>query len=118
MAGSMNHVFRTTPATASRSESPLRRRIIDILKPCNLAIVVCFCGWIVAADAATHARSGELLLAQSARLSQDEAAAKVRAETGGRVLDVQSAVQDGLTVYLVKVLLPDGRVRVVTVSSR
>lgn len=86
-------------------------------KPCFLAIVVVFCGCFVAADAAAYAWPGELLLAQAVDLSQDEAAAKVREETGGRVLDVKTAMQDGVAVYLVKVLLPDGRVRVVTVSS-
>lgn len=56
-----------------------------------------------------------VLLAQAVGISQDEAAARVRRQTGGRVLDVRTASQDGVTVYLVKVLLPNGRVRVVTV---
>jgi hypothetical protein len=51
------------------------------------------------------------------KVSQDIAVAKVREDTGGRVLDVQTAIQDGVTVYLVKVLLADGRVRVFTVRS-
>jgi uncharacterized membrane protein YkoI len=81
-----------------------------------LGIAICLSCWILAADAGAYAWPGKLLLAQSVGLSQDEAAAKVREETGGRVLDVQTGTQDGLAVYLVKVLLPDGRVRVVTVS--
>ena len=64
-----------------------------------------------------YAWPGKLLLAQSVGISQDEAAAKVREDTGGRVLDVQTESQDGVSVYLVKVLLPDGRVRVVTVGT-
>jgi len=56
-------------------------------------------------------------LAAVVKVSQDTAAAKVREDTGGRVLDVQTAIQDGVTVYLVKVLLADGRVRVFTVRS-
>jgi len=81
-----------------------------------LGIVICLGCWMVAADAGAYSWPGNLLLAQVVSLSQDEAAAKVREDTGGRVLDVQTGTQDGLAVYLVKVLLPDGRVRVVTVS--
>jgi uncharacterized membrane protein YkoI len=73
---------------------------------------------IACAEPGAYAWHGELLLAQSAPLTQDEAAAKVREDTGGRVLDVQTGDQDGLTVYFVKVLLADGRVRVVTVRSQ
>lgn len=87
-------------------------------KPRFILVVVCFCCLLLAADATAYAWPGKLLLAQSVGLSQDEAAAQVREETGGRVLDVQTGTQDGLAVYLVKVLLPDGRVRVVTVSSQ
>jgi uncharacterized membrane protein YkoI len=83
-----------------------------------ISIIICFCCCLMTADAGAYAWPGELLLAQAVGLSQDEAAAKVREETGGRVLDVQTGTQDGLAVYLVKVLLPDGRVRVVTVSSQ
>ena len=68
---------------------------------------------------AAYARawSGKLLLAQSNGITQDEAAAKVREATGGRVLDVRTGTQDGVVVYVVKVLLPDGRIRVVTVGG-
>jgi hypothetical protein len=66
----------------------------------------------------SFARPAAIQLAQAAGMSPDEAAARVRQQTGGRVLNVQSRSQDGTTVYMVKVLLPDGRVRVVTISSR
>jgi len=79
-----------------------------------LTIAIC-CFAYVNAD---EARSPDLHVAQTSDVSQDEAAAKVREDTGGRVLDVKTEVQDGITVYLVKVLLTDGRVRVVTVSSQ
>ena len=71
----------------------------------------------VSAPAAyARASSGQLLLSQSVGISQDEAAASVREATGGRVLDVRTETQDGVAVYAVKVLLPDGRIRVVTVG--
>ncbi len=73
---------------------------------------------IAAVDAGARVAPVGLLLAQSGQLSQDEAAAKVRRDTGGRILGVQAGTQDGLTIYIVKVLLPDGRVREVTVRSK
>ncbi len=72
---------------------------------------------ISAAAANTHAAPGAIMLAQSGGISQDEAAAKVREATGGRVLDVRAETQDGVVVYVVKVLLPDGRIRAVTVGE-
>jgi uncharacterized membrane protein YkoI len=83
-----------------------------------LPLVICLCCWVAVAGADAYAWPEKLLLAQAAGLSQDDAAAKVREETGGRVLDVQTGTQDGLAVYFVKVLLPDGRIRLVTVSSQ
>lgn len=79
-------------------------------------IFVCFLA-VSAPAACANAWQGKLLLAQSTGISQDEAAAKVRESTGGRVLDVRTESQDGVAVYVVKVLLPDGRVRVVTVGG-
>ena len=49
-----------------------------------------------------------------ADIGPDAAAAKVRDATGGRVLGVRS---DGRGGYRVKVLLPGGRVRVVSVDG-
>ncbi len=83
-----------------------------------IAFAVCLSLSIAATGTSASPWSGKLLLAQSELISQDEAAAKVREDTGGRILDVQAASQDGVTVYVVKVLLPDGRVREVTVRSK
>ncbi|MDX1656430.1 MAG: peptidase [Candidatus Competibacteraceae bacterium] len=51
-------------------------------------------------------------------LSRDRAAAIAREVSGGRVLGVEVRRQDGAPVYLVKVLLADGRVRVLPVDGR
>ena len=83
-----------------------------------IGFAACLSFSIAAAGTSASPWSVRLLLTQSEPLSQDEAAAKVREDTGGRILDVQAASQDGLTVYVVKVLLPDGRVREVTVRSK
>lgn len=47
----------------------------------------------------------------------DAAAARAQEMTGGRVLDVKTEVADGAVVYLVKILLGDGRVRVVRIAG-
>ncbi len=46
-----------------------------------------------------------------------DAARQAAAMTGGRVLDVRTTSKGGQTVYEVKVLLDDGRVRVVRVDG-
>lgn len=51
-------------------------------------------------------------------VSQDQAAAIARHSTGGRVLAVNAQNRDGHVVYLVRVLLTDGRVVVVQVDGR
>ena len=80
----------------------------------TLATAILFCAFANAAGT----RSTNFLIAQASDVSQDQAAAKVREDTGGRVLDVKTEIQNGVSVYLVKVLLTDGRVRVITVSSQ
>ena len=59
-----------------------------------------------------------ILLVQTKASSEDDAAKSVREKTGGRVLGVEKAAKGGNTVYLVKVLLPSGTVRVVEVGGR
>ena len=56
-------------------------------------------------------------LIEAGGITRDEAAAKVRTETGGRVLGVEQKERNGDSIYEVKVLLPDGMVRVVTVPK-
>lgn len=58
-----------------------------------------------------------LVLAQSGDVGPAAAAAAARGATGGRVLDVRASRSGGGVVYLVKVLLPEGRVRTVIVDG-
>lgn len=51
-------------------------------------------------------------------ISLDEAVARVRRETGGRVLSAEARDRHGDTTYRIKVLLPNGAVRVVNVDAR
>ncbi|MEM7467405.1 MAG: hypothetical protein AAF387_11030 [Pseudomonadota bacterium] len=59
-----------------------------------------------------------ILLVQSKISNEDQAAKSVREKTGGRVLGVDTAAKGGKTIYLVKVLLPSGTVRVVEVGGQ
>jgi hypothetical protein len=78
---------------------------------------------------ATHARPGAwaqpppprtaLRLAQhGSDIGREGAASAARRATGGRVLSVSPEDRRGQRVYRVKVLLPEGRVRVVRVDAR
>ena len=51
-------------------------------------------------------------------ISLDEAVARVRRETGGRVLSAEARDRRGDTTYRIKVLLPNGAVHVYNVDAR
>jgi len=77
-----------------------------------------------AARAAVVARSGAglpgapaLIRVQGGDIGASAAAAAARRATGGRVLGVSPRRAGGRVIYRVKVLLPDGRVRSVTVDG-
>ena len=57
------------------------------------------------------------LLVQAGPVDADQAAALVRGATGGRILDVRLDATARPPVYLVKVLLEGGRVRVYRVDA-
>lgn len=50
-------------------------------------------------------------------ISLDEAVARVRRDTGGRVLSAEARERRGDTTYRIKVLLPNGAVRVYNVDA-
>ncbi|WP_459871483.1 PepSY domain-containing protein, partial [Endothiovibrio diazotrophicus] len=49
-------------------------------------------------------------------MSLDQAVARVRAETGGRILSATTEYVDGRAMHRIKVLTPDGRVRIIRVG--
>ena len=69
------------------------------------------------APVAVNART-EILFAQAKSISADDAAATVRARSGGRILDVRLRSNARRKVWRVKVLLPGGPVRVYRVDAR
>lgn len=52
------------------------------------------------------------MLAQASALTLDQAVAKVRRASGGKVIGADTIEQDGSTAYRIKVVFPDGKVRV------
>jgi uncharacterized membrane protein YkoI len=58
-----------------------------------------------------------LRLAQKNELSLEQAAARVRKETGGRVLSARTQNRNGHTVHRIKVLMPSGHVKIVRVDA-
>ncbi len=58
------------------------------------------------------------LSAREGAANLQEAIAQVQRETGGRVLSADTVATGTREVYRIKVLTPDGRVRVVTRPSR
>lgn len=70
------------------------------------------------AQARRDDRSPRGAAVQRAGLSLDEAVARVRRDTGGRVLSAEAREDRGRTVYRIKVLLPNGSVRVVNVDAQ
>ncbi len=73
---------------------------------------------VPAFDASARAAANPLLLAQTTpSVSADEAAALVRAQSGGRILGLRLESRAQPPVYRVKVLLDGGRVRVYRVDA-
>ena len=72
---------------------------------------------LLLALAAAQPVLGEPLRLAQAAVSPDDAAAVARRQTGGRVLGVDWSEGGGGPVYLVKVLMPDGSIKIVPVAA-
>lgn len=83
-----------------------------ILKSLLLLLLICSlklsaAELVEAAEVANHIAAAD----------SNAAAKEAEQATGGRVVDVKEDLVDGKVVYQVKVLLDDGRVKVVTISG-
>ncbi|MEE8482479.1 MAG: hypothetical protein V3S12_03920 [Acidiferrobacterales bacterium] len=58
-----------------------------------------------------------LVLAKSSGMSLEQAAAKVRRQTGGRILSASVSRRGNQKIYRIKVLLPSGNIRVITINA-
>ena len=93
-----------------RYDSSMYRSLIFLLLLLLLVLV------LVSLAPATSAVSPVSLQLADAT-DADAAATRAQEMTGGRVLDVKTEVADGAVVYLVKILLDDGHVRVVRIAG-
>ena len=71
---------------------------------------------LLLADVARVVQYKPIVLANRG-LSLEQATAKVKRETGGRILSARESRKGGRIVYRIKVLLPSGNVRVITVNA-
>lgn len=62
--------------------------------------------------AAPTLASSPFVIVQAGAVSLDQAAANVRRVSGGKVVSADTVEQDGGSVYRIKVVFPDGRVRI------
>lgn len=70
-----------------------------------------------ALDGHEHQSTRPPLVVAQAATSPDQAAAMARKQTGGRVLGVDWGDNGGQPVYMVRVLMPDGSIRVVAIPA-
>lgn len=81
-----------------------------------LAALIASTAPAAARENTTHART-PAMLAQAGDIGPAGAAAAARRATGGTVLGVQGGQSGGRVIYRVKVLLPGGRVRTLSVDG-
>jgi len=66
---------------------------------------------------ASHSAPDRLMLAGQQQISLDQAIAQVRRQTGGRILSANTVNQGGRKTHRIKVLMPNGVVRVINVNA-
>jgi uncharacterized membrane protein YkoI len=108
--------FRLTPGTDAPIGKSMSKRFITLL----LAILS-LAALSTAPDAAEAGAYPHWLARRGGDsdggTSLSEAVQQVQRETGGRVLSADTVSQGGRSVHRIKVLLPSGHVRVVTVDA-
>ena len=64
-----------------------------------------------------HDTSGRTVSEQGGSTGLDAAIARIRAETGGRVLSAEPVLREGRRGYRIKLLTPDDRIRILFVPA-
>lgn len=72
---------------------------------------------VTAVSATTTAAVALAPLLAAGAVDSAAAARQAASMTGGRVVDVRTTYRDGLAVYEVKVVLDDGRVKIVSIAG-
>ena len=80
-----------------------------------ISSIFVLCASVEATSAA--GRSSALLFAADVASDASKAASEAASQTGGRVLDVKKRLHEGRPVFDVKVLLDDGRVKVIQLEG-
>jgi len=70
------------------------------------------------ATAAVPAADGLLRVARQQGESLDAAVARIRKQTGGRILSAETVTRKGKRVHRIKVLLPNGHVKIFRVPAK
>jgi len=87
----------------------------------SILITAVLMAWSVLAQSAPlNASPGEteqLILAAQQQISLDQAIAQVRRQTGGRILSANTSSSGGRKTHNIKVLMPNGVVRVIRVNA-
>ena len=95
-------------------------KIVFRLKRAALALLV-ITGSGISLCPQAEARTGfpdqTLLLAARSGVSLEQAAARVKRKTGGRVLSAETINRKGRRVHRIKVLRPDGNVKVLFINA-
>lgn len=58
-----------------------------------------------------------MLIAANATITLETAVKQVKEQTGGRILTAETVIRDDRRVHRIKVLLPDGTVKVMLISA-
>lgn len=91
-----------------------------MLRQRYLTALLAICLWLplLPANAAVLVQiNTPILLAKSSGMTLEQATAKVRRQTGGRILSADVSLRGGHKVFRIKVLLPSGHVRIVTIKA-
>jgi len=81
-----------------------------------LVLLLALGGNAAVAAPAWH-EAGFIRVAQSGGMSLDQAVAKVRKQTGGRILSAETVRENGHKVHRIKVLTPDHKVRIIRIRA-
>jgi len=85
-----------------------------------LVTALLMAGSVTAQSASLHASQSEaeqIILAAQQQISLDQAIAQVRKQTGGRILSANTSSKGGRKTHNIKVLMPNGVVRVIRVNA-
>jgi hypothetical protein len=110
-------VSLTIPSVKMR---PMRCPVVPLLVLCSFATGVAARDWLAQGFVATPSDAPPSLrdALPGAGIGPDQAAAIARAQTGGRVLDVQRVPEGATSAFAVRLLLDAGRVRTVVVDGQ